>query len=137
MARFKKGSPEAKAYMASIRRERSPRRARRAIGDAKRMKNRRDGKRSKKGTYVVHVVPDALMLGGFALPAFTGINGNNSPVQELMATHSVADAVNYGITSYKTYWAEPVVGIVGGLVAKYVGKKLGLNRIGTKEFKLF
>ena len=134
MARFKKGSPEAKAYMASIRKGRSPRRARRAIGDAKRMTKRRYGKKSKRA---VHVIPDGLMLGGIALPAFQGINGNNSPVQELMATHSVADAVNYGITSYKTFWAEPVVGIVAGLVAKYAGKKLGLNRIGTKEFKLF
>ena len=77
------------------------------------------------------------MLGGIALPAFQGINGNNSPFQELMATRSVGDAVNYGITSYKTFWAEPVVGVVGGLALKWVGKKLGLNRIGTKEFKLF
>ena len=134
MARFKKGSAEAKAYMASIRPGNHRKRASRPKGERRMVRKRYGSRKSKR---VVHVIPDALMIGGIALPAFQGINGNNSPVQELVSTHSVGDAVNYGITSYEANWKEPVVGVVGGLVLKWVGKKLGLNRIGTKEFKLF
>ena len=132
MARFKKGSAEAKAYMASIRP--GNRRKRVSRGERRVSKKRYGSRKSKR---VVHVIPDALMIGGIALPAFEGINGNNSPAQELVSTHSVGDAVNYGISSYKTYWTQPVAGVAGGLILKWVGKKLGLNRIGTKEFKLF
>lgn len=131
MARSKKGSKEAKAYVASIRPDKSKKRGKRSMA-------RRDReKRSHKAHRVVHVIPDAVTVGGLFLPMFQGVNGNYSPVQETMQTKSLADGVNYGITSYESYWKEPVVGVVGGLALKWIGKKLGLNRLGTKKFKLF
>lgn len=83
------------------------------------------------------MLPDLLIAGGIAAPAFEGINGNNSPYQEMVSTKNIGATVNYLGTSYRTYWTQPVTGVVGGLVLKWLGKKTGLNRIGTKEFKLF
>lgn len=84
----------------------------------------------------VHFVPDLLAVGGVAdwfieSQTFTG--------QKLVQNGQYETAVDYLITNATTVQGlkVPVLLEAGAIVAKIVGKKLGLNKIGTKGVKLF
>lgn len=81
----------------------------------------------------VHLVPDILAVAGVGYVPF------ESDTVSLIKQGNYNTAVNY-LTENLTTWnglKVPVLLEAGAIVAKTVGKKLGLNGIGTKGVKLF
>lgn len=81
----------------------------------------------------LHVVPDLLAIGGVA-DIFV-----ESQTLGLIQGKQYDSAMSY-LTTNLTTWnglKDPVILEVGAIAAKWVGKKLGLNKIGTKGIKLF
>jgi hypothetical protein len=93
----------------------------------------RDKARRHREKRPIHLVPDLLAVGGVA-DWFM-----ESQTIPLVKSGDYGTAVSYLITNATTVQGlkDPVLLEVGAIVAKLVGKKLGLNRIGTKGVKLF
>lgn len=82
---------------------------------------------------VFHVVPDLLALGG------VGELLVESETVPLIKSKDYSTAGNY-LVSNLTHWSgleAPVLLEAGAVIVKWGAKKLHLNNIGTKEFKLF
>ena len=98
----------------------------------------KDKHRHKKP--VVHLVPAALEAGGALLPAYYGPNpGIASYLDAKLHGQSTAPLGDYVANTMGNIQPDllPMAEmIVGGMVLKWVGKKTGLNRIGTKEVKI-
>ena len=89
---------------------------------------------------VVHLVPAVLEAGGVLLPTFHGPNpGLNEYVSGKMKGESTAPLGDYimnSVTNVKSDLIPMAELIIGGMALKWVGKKTGLGRIGTKEVKV-
>lgn len=89
---------------------------------------------------VVHAVPALLEAGGVLLPTFYGPNpGLNEYVSGKMKGESTAPLGDYimnSVTNVKSDLIAMAELIIGGMALKWVGKKTGLGRIGTKEVKV-
>lgn len=119
----------------SYRKKRKPKQSRRKPKMAKK-------KRSGSRTRAVHVIPDAMILGGILLPAFeTSVSGGQSGVSSLAENAPANIRVRDSIHNLKESYTDPTLLVdaaelvVAGVVVKWLGKKTGLNRFGTKEFK--
>lgn len=81
----------------------------------------------------IHVVPDALAIGAVGDVLF------ESNTIQTVKSGDYSTAVNYIIQNL-TSWnglKNPVILGTGAIIARYAGKKLGLDKIGTKKVKLF
>lgn len=106
---------------------------------------RRVTKMAKKkgggGGRQVHLIPDLLIVGGISLPFFEEGTGYNSPyygVKNIPNGYSVhATASNFAQSYSDTqHLKDGAILVAAGLVAKWAGKKVGLNRVGTKDIKV-
>lgn len=100
---------------------------------------RRTTKRRRRAKDVIHAVPDGLaVLGLSPIVAESTLQGWESPLEYFMQ----GDLKN-GVTvlqanvKNKDTLKEVVVMEGIALGAKILGRKLGLNRIGTRKLKLF
>jgi hypothetical protein len=102
------------------------------------MANKR--KRTKKGRSkksVIHAIPAILEAGGVVLPAIVPTDqGYPSPFESVVKYKNPQDAMNNLMSNVKNDWKDMATLIIGGMVLKYVGKKTGLNKVGTKEVRL-
>lgn len=89
----------------------------------------------------MHLIPDALELLGIAYP-LVATNTTASGASALMDSgFSPATRVELGAEqTYQNFvggsWKMSALYVIGGLGLKWLGKKTGLNRVGTKEVKL-
>lgn len=130
-----------KGDMPKIRQE-AKRDLRRA--DKSRGKNmpRKDRKR-RRPAKAVHVVPDAIALMAVAQPLINGQNTGGDTALHYLLTNGGGDV---GTTLEGTVWRvqQNIVpaaksAVVLGAVAlgvKFLSKKTGLNRVGTRELKI-
>ena len=86
----------------------------------------------------IHILPDALALLGVVDV------GIESTVQAGASPYTYAKAGDYqnavdSVIANLTTWEglkTPIILEAGAIVAKFIGKKTGLNRVGTKRVKL-
>jgi len=136
MAKFKKGSPEAKAYMASIRPGRTRKASSRGV---KRMSKRSKGRKRES---VFHAIPDlfyagsALVIGG---PAVSNAVGNyRNGGGGMSGLQTMVSDLPWTVSNEIIPNALPAAELaVTGIVIQKVAKWLGLNRFGTKRVKVF
>ena len=91
---------------------------------------------------VIHLVPDLAIAQGVLGPAIE--SGPGGPVlgdyvMGKMTGQSTAPLSDYIANVKDNYMSQipSIVGwTVGGLLLKWVGKKTGLNRVGTKKVKV-
>ena len=143
MAKLKKGSPEAKAWgrkMKALRSQGKPK-SRGPRGNSMAEKPKKNGKRKM----TVHLIPDALIAGGVISPSFDPNTSAGNDFWGALTTSSnptVGTKVSQSIVALKDEYTSfgnlltAAELIVGGIVVKWIGKKTGMNRIGTKEVKL-
>lgn len=98
-------------------------------------------KKGGGGGRQVHLIPDLLIVGGISLPFFEEGTGYNSPyygVKNIPKGYSVHATASNFAQSYSdiTHLKDAAVLVGAGLVAKWAGKKVGLNRVGTKDVKV-
>jgi len=154
MAKLKKGSEAAKAWgrkMKALRVSKSKGNINKPDLDrSKKVKTKMSKKKSYRGKHrarAFHVVPDIMEIGGVAFPFFnsagTGYSAAGSLANAIMGTGGVSrsQAMSDAVDNFTGNLKDSVLPagelIVGGLVVKWIGKKFGLNKIGTKEVKLF
>lgn len=153
MAKLKMGSEAAKAWgrkMKALRNSKSERNinkpvsvkhsTKKVIKISKKNKGHRSGKRA------FHVVPDLMEVGGIAYPfidsSTTGYSALGSLSNAVMGTggvsrsQAVADAFDNLKGNFQNSLLPAGELIIGGLVVKWLGKKTGLNKVGTKEVKI-
>lgn len=148
MAKLKKGSEAAKAWgrkMEALRNSKKKGNINKPVFlKSRKVKtmSKKDKHRSKKKT-VVHVVPAALEGLGVLSPGlnpslpnggFLGVFSSSNPDMS-----SKFGAVMGGLSGYTEMSALIPAGelVIAGMIAKWLGKKTGLNGIGTKEVRLF
>lgn len=98
-------------------------------------------KHKRRHAREVHLLPDLLVAGGVLMPTFEGPNpGVATYMDAKLHGESTAPLGDY-ISNTMSNIGPDAVGmaelIIGGLAVKWLGKKTGLNRIGTKGVKLF
>ena len=143
MAKLRKGSPEAKAWGRKMSALRSPGKPKsgRPRGNSVTKKTKKNGKRKM----IVHLIPDVLIAGGVISPSFDqntsagndfwgALTTPTNPTLGIKASQSIVALKDEYTNSGNLLTAAEL--IIGGLVVKWVGKKTGMNRIGTKEVKL-
>lgn len=95
----------------------------------------------RKKKMVVHVIPDGLAIAATALPltfkdpnGFSFVDDVKSVIGgDLSAVNNMPYHLMLGFKSE----IVPMAGLgIGALVVRWAGRKLGLNRIGTKDFKV-
>jgi len=94
----------------------------------------------RRGKTTIHLIPSLMEAGGVVLPAFekNPEMGNVSPYTQVKEWGAYEQGVK-SLASNLTQWdtvKEPLALIVGGVVLKWIGKKTGLNKVGTKEVKI-
>lgn len=100
--------------------------------------------RKRRSVRPYHAVPDLFFAAAAAVPfAFgpaTGVSALQAGPGEILNGVPVANALvdfTSNLTANLRDNAKPAVTLlVAGLVAKWAGKKVGANRIGTKKVKL-
>jgi len=102
-------------------------------------KGKEKGRRAKKRDRGIHIVPDILAVAGvgdLALESTT--EAGNSPYTYLMAKDP-QNAVGSFIDNVTTWEGlkAPIILEIAAVAAKWVGKKTGLNKVGTTKVKLF
>lgn len=113
----------------------------------KALKAYKSGQRSKEKKHKrrhareVHLLPDLMVAGGVLMPTFEGPNPGivsymNSKLHN-EGTAPFGDYVANTMSNIGPDALEMTELIIGGLAVKWVGKKTGLNRFGTKGVKLF
>lgn len=138
MAKLKKGSDEAKAYMASIR----PDHKRKAVKSRYRgVKNVSKRKESHKQKTVWHVLPDLAYAGAvvsLAGPPATGAIAQYNSIDGTFSQKmgSVAENMPGILMDAKAGVVPAIEFFIAGKVIAWAGKIAHLNRIGTKEVKL-
>jgi len=135
---MKKGSPEAKAWGKRMRALRKGEKSQKvnkpvSVKSHKVMRmSKKERKHGKRGT-TYHAVPDLLYAGSAVEllgPAAQTVWANRSS----MGSINTSDLIQYQILPQVIPAAElAVIGVVVQKAAKY----LGLNRIGTKDVKVF
>jgi hypothetical protein len=102
----------------------------------------RPKRRSHNAKPVIHLLPDLFEVGGVSAPLFENYGGGNwSPLDAVVSAfhggskQEVFDSVVGNFTSISTLIPAAKL-VVGGLILRYVGKKTGLGKLGTKRVKL-
>ena len=141
MAKFKKGSPEAKAWGRKMQSLRSTGKPKKSMPRGKSMAKKRNGFGKRKMT--VHLIPDVMETVGVLYPALIDNTGNNFTVASQLTMPGTVSEKFYGAVGamtqqYSTPGELIPAGalVVAGLIVKWIGKKTGLNKIGTKEVKI-
>lgn len=137
MPRFKKGSAEAKAYMAKLRAMVGGRKRRKILKESsspqvsrKRTYMSRKRHHRSRGGFTLPIAPILGLVAGLAKPAEFAMQGNYFAA----ANHACAAYTGYDINT-RSWHAESLMGglvplIAGLLVHKFVGgKPLGLNAV--------
>lgn len=134
MAKFEKGSPEAKAWgrkMALLRDGGSMKKPR---GNSVVKKT---GTKRRIGKMKVHLLPDIFYVGaGYELVGPAIINMVEDVKGGGMAALGDQGNIMGSLDMVKAGAIPAAELAVVGIVLKWAGKKLGLNRVGTKEVKL-
>lgn len=90
----------------------------------------------------IHLIPDIAILGGALFPAVTtgpagpGFNGYVTSLMNHEQPAPVSDYMSNAMGNYKTDALTVIELIAGGYILKWVGKKTGLNKVGTKKIKV-
>lgn len=85
----------------------------------------------------IHVIPDVLFASAVGIPFVTVDGAGSTAVSNFMAGPGNWQYIPNDIIGGITENVKPIAElVVSAFVAKYLGKKLGLNRVGTKEVKL-
>ena len=147
MAKFKKGSPEAKAWgkrMRALRMSKDHGNVNKPVSVKHTRKVIRISKKDKrrKSERAIHLVPDALAVGaGAALVGpeagfIVNLWKDGSPPWSSTGPFG-GGAAGETIGNIMT-GVKPAAYLAGAAIgAKYIGKWLGLNRVGSKKVKLF
>lgn len=144
MAKLKKGSEAAKAWgrkMKALRNSKSKEKLNKPVlnhnGKVKpKMSEKNDRKPGKKRT-TIHVVPDLLFAAGaveFAGPLVDDLyyGWKDAGVNGFMK------GLDWYVTQQMVPAAVPAAELaVAGIIAKKAAKWLGINRVGTKNIKVF
>jgi hypothetical protein len=91
----------------------------------------------------IHVIPDLMELLGATYPATQDTNGYPNAFEAAMESGTPGQRLANTMHTLKVEYTDKnnLIGaaalIVGGLVVKWLGKKTGLDRIGTKKLKVF
>lgn len=99
-------------------------------------------RRHRRDKRDIHLIPDLLVAGGALYPALTTGQGGpsiGSYVNAVMRHEPTAPVSDYVANTIGNYQGDifPVAELViGGFVLKWVGKKTGLNKVGTKKIKV-
>lgn len=156
MAKLKKGSEAAKAWgrkMRELRNSKSKRNINKPVSVMHSRKKvirisrkNRGHKEHRGGKRAFHVVPDLMEVGGIAYPfidsSTTGYSALGSLGNAVMGTGGVSrsQAISDAFDNLKGNFSNSLLPagelIIGGLVVKWLGKKTGLNKVGTKEVKI-
>jgi hypothetical protein len=109
-------------------------------------KKKKGGKPKRRTKGVIHLLPAISEIGGLLEPAFIQNKGGDvGPALGQYAidllkgnTDGYPANLTFGNTmdSYISGWEYPVGGIIIGEILKWVGKKTGLNKVGTKKVKI-
>ena len=152
MAKLKKGSEAAKAWgrkMKALRTSKTKANINKPVFVKRSKVKPKMSKKNRKYRHKerpIHLVPDVMEIGGIAFPFFntggTGYSAAGSLANAIMGTGGVsrsqamADAVDNFTGNLKDSVIPAGELIIGGLVVKWLGKKFGLNKVGTKEVKI-
>ncbi len=140
---MKKGSKEAKEWgkrMRAMRKKEKPQKVNKPVSVKSRKvirMSRKERKHGKKGT-TFHVVPDLLyagsagmLLGGTAQSVWDGYKQNG-------LGYALNEALPFSFTNSMLPAALPAAELaVAGIVIQKVAKYLGLNKIGSKDVRVF
>lgn len=88
---------------------------------------------------ILHVVPTALSVVGLTpIAASSSMEGWTSPLDYAMEGqyNNALTVLKSNLKSRATIKEVAEIEVMA-VAAKYLGKKLGLNRLGTKDYKLF
>ena len=92
----------------------------------------------------IHAVPAILETVGVLYPGLNSSSNENGGWPNVFSSsnptlESKLGAVKGGLEGYANIGSDIDAGIMilAGVVARWVGKKTGLNKIGTKRIKLF
>ena len=134
---MKKGSPEAKAWGAKMRRMRESKTGNRKRNKPIRATSHMKDEKRKSRKRAFHVVPDLLYAGaGYELvgPALINLYGDfkGGGIQALGNQGNI----EFSIEQIKAGAIPAVELAIAGKIVSWAGKKLGLNKVGTKEVKL-
>lgn len=115
--------------------------ARRKLRTVRRYRNNSRSARHKPHDEV-HLIPDLFLAGAAAIPFVNPTsNGNPGFLADMLNTSiPISDRVTFGLNALPEATVEnlkPIV-VMGvlGLVAKWAGKKVGLNKVGSKKVKV-
>jgi hypothetical protein len=102
-------------------------------------KGKEKGRTRKKRDRGIHIVPDILAVAGvgdLALESTT--EAGNSPYTYFMAKdfQNAVGSLMDNVTTWEGLKA-PIILEIAAVAAKWVGKKTGLNKVGTTKVKLF
>jgi hypothetical protein len=107
---------------------------------AGRSRPRSDKKKHRFSKPKIHVLPALLEAGGILLPTYYG---PNPPISDYVgskisgqSTVPFGDYVTNSAGNVKSDLPLMIEMVIGGIVLKWVGKKTGLNKYGTKEMKI-
>lgn len=82
----------------------------------------------------IHIIPDAMAAGGLLFPFVSKTpQGNPSPIESLIYYRNPQGFLEHLEDNIKGYWKPTAELLIGSMVVKYVAKKVGLNRVGTKD----
>ena len=89
----------------------------------------------------IHLVPDLFYAGAAMVPFMQpGAGSTTSAVDALMQPGTVGEKFTNSVynlgQSVKSNWVEIAELAVIGVLAKWAGRKVGANKIGTKKVKL-
>ena len=89
----------------------------------------------------IHLVPDLFYAGAAMVPFMQpGAGSTTSAVDALMQPGTIGEKFTNSVynlgQSVKSNWVEIAELAIIGVLAKWAGKKIGANKIGTKKVKL-
>lgn len=92
--------------------------------------------RRRRDLREVHLIPDLIAVGAVALPAVSGREGwGNDPIGTARNGQYGAAMQEYVANAISEKWE--IAGLfVASYAAKWLGKKLGLNHVGTKKIRV-
>ena len=98
-------------------------------------------KTHKQKSDVIHLIPDVFFAGGALVPFTMPGGGASQSVLQVFQTegfngYSLMNATYALEQSTIANWKDIAVLGVLGIAAKWAGKKVGLNRVGTKKVKI-
>lgn len=118
--------------------------AKKSDAKVKRVYIKSEKRKTHKRKEVVHLLPAVAEFGGLVEPLLVQNDPSMGPALYDFMQQRINGDTQYPtssvpgniIGSYRSGWEIPVGGVLLGIVLKWVGKKTGLNKFGTKRVKI-